>query len=63
MILNNFLELQNEPKIFYYVIPPFFDVFGIRFYFAKLENDEKQLLNLRKQIDDFFEGLKNKNEY
>ena len=39
----------------------FFNVFGVGFYFAKIENGGKQLLNLCKEIDNFFEGLRNKN--
>ena len=42
-------------------LPFFFNVFGVGLYFAKIENGEKQSLNLRKEIDDFFEGLKKKN--
>ena len=39
----------------------FFDAFGVGFYFAKIVSHEKQILNSRKEVDDFVKEFKSKN--
>ena len=58
MILKNFLDKKMNSKYFIMSSLLFFDVFGVEFYFAKIESGEKQLLNLRKEIDNFFGRIK-----